>query len=145
MQVNVETAVIEGITTVSQAAREDGLTFAMAVAAMLLISPICWEHYLLLLLVPLAIVWIELPAALFARAAFLTIVAAFWVGYPLTWTAFGLNGRTATPIDSAGILSYQFYALLAFFALARMELMRLRGREILPGVAARANLHYLRW
>ncbi len=137
MQVNVETAVVEGITTVSQTAREDGLTFAMAVAAMLLISPICWEHYLLLLLVPLAIVWIELPAALFARAAFLTIVAAFWVGYPLTWTAFGLNGRTATPIDSAGILSYQFYALLAFFALARMELMSRRGREILPGVAAR--------
>ena len=51
---------------------------------------------------------------------FLTIVAAFWIGYPVTWTAFGLNGRTATPVDSLGILSYQFYALLGFFALTMM-------------------------
>jgi hypothetical protein len=94
------------------------LTFALAVTAMLLISPICWEHYLLLLLAPLAIVWMNLPASRFARAAFSMIVAAFWLGYPVTWTAFGLNGRTATPIDSLGILSYQFYALLGFFSLA---------------------------
>jgi hypothetical protein len=96
------------------------LTFALAVTAMLLVSPICWEHYLLLLLAPLAIVWMNLPASRFARTMFLTIVAAFWLGYPVTWTAFGLNGRMATPIDSLGILSYQFYALLGFFALALM-------------------------
>ncbi len=100
------------------------VTFALAVTAMLLVSPICWEHYLLLLLAPLAIVWMRLPASRFARAVFLTIVAAFWLGYPVTWTAFGLNGRTATPIDSIGVLSYQFYALLGFFALAMMELGR---------------------
>ncbi len=44
------------------------LTFAMAVTAMLLVSPVCWEHYLLLLLVPLAIVWTKLSASRLARA-----------------------------------------------------------------------------
>ncbi len=116
------------------------LTFALAVTAMLLVSPICWEHYLLLLLAPLAIVWMNLPASRFARTLFLTIVVAFWLGYPVTWTAFGLNGRTATPIDSLGILSYQFYALLGFFALALMILRRGGGPSLSPSTAARQTL-----
>ena len=80
------------------------LTFALAVTTMLLVSPICWEHYLLLLLVPLAVVWLELPPSRFARTLFLVIVAAFWMGYPMVWTAFGLNGRTAKPLHSRAAL-----------------------------------------
>jgi hypothetical protein len=108
--------------------RKNDLTFALAVTAMLLVSPICWEHYLLLLLVPLAVVWEELPAGRFARALFLVIVTAVWLGYPLVWTAFDLNGRTATPIDSLGVLSYQFYSLLGLVALILIEL----GTECRP-------------
>jgi Glycosyltransferase family 87 len=126
-------------TSLSEARKND-LTFAMAVTAMLLVSPICWEHYLLLLLAPLAIVWVELPASRSARAAPLTIMAAFWVGYPVTWTAFDLNVRTATPIDSIGILSYQFYALLGFLALTYVELMRRDGRDISSATATRRSL-----
>ena len=107
--------------------RKSDLTFALAVVAMLLVSPICWDHYLLLLLVPLAVVWIELPATWLARTLFLVIIAAFWLGYPLVWTAFDLNGRTATWGESAGVLSYQFYALLALVGLIVMEL-RQEGR-----------------
>lgn len=103
-------------------ARENDLTFAMAVTAMLLVSPICWEHYLLLLLAPLAIVWMELQPSRFARTAFVMVLAAFLVECPVTWTAFGLNGRTATPIDSISVLSYRFYALLVFFAVTMMSL-----------------------
>jgi len=102
--------------------RRSDLTFALAVTAMLLVSPICWEHYLLLLLVPLAVVWVQLPASRFARGLFLLIVAAIWLGYPLVWTVFDLNGRTAKPVHSLGVLSYQFYALLGLFALILMEL-----------------------
>jgi hypothetical protein len=50
------------------------LTFALAVTAMLLISPICWAHYLLLLLVPLGVVWTELAASRFERWAFLLVL-----------------------------------------------------------------------
>ena len=108
--------------------RQDDLTFSLAATAMLLVSPICWEHYLLLLLVPLAVVWVELPPTRFARALFLVILLAFWLGYPLMWTAFDLNGRTAKPLHSLTVLSYQFYALLAFFALVLLELRHGQGR-----------------
>lgn len=66
------------------------------------------------------------PAAWMARTLFLAIVAAFWLGYPLVWTAFGLNGRTATWIDSLGVLSHELYALLAFFGLI---VLMPRGQE----------------
>ena len=116
------------------------LTFALAATVMLLVSPICWEHYLLLMLAPLAIVWINLPASRFGRALFLAIVAAFWLGYPLTWTAFGLNGRVATPVHSLGILSYQFYALLGFFALVLMILRRGDPASVSASAEARQTL-----
>jgi hypothetical protein len=109
------------------------LTFALAVAAMLLVSLICWEHYLPLMLAPLAIVWVKLPPTRGARATFLVIVAAFWLGYPVTWTDFDLNGRAATPVDSIGILSYQFYALLVFCGLvARMVVPGNPSQRALP-------------
>ena len=44
--------------------RQD-LTFALTMTAMLLVSLICWGHYLLLLLVPLAVVWITFRALRF--------------------------------------------------------------------------------
>jgi Glycosyltransferase family 87 len=113
------------------------LTFALAATAMLLVSPICWDHYLLLLLVPLAVVWMQLPESWFARGIFLAIVIAFWVGYPVVWTTFDLNGRTARPIDSLGALSYQFYALLGFFALVLVELGIGNGRGALAQGAVR--------
>ena len=84
------------------AGRKRDLTFSLAVTAMLLVSPIAWEHYLLLLLVPLAVVWFQLPASLLARMLFLVIVAAFWLGYPLVWTVFTSTvGRPRGSIRSA--------------------------------------------
>jgi hypothetical protein len=97
------------------------LTYALAVTAMLLISPVCWDHYLLLLLIPLAIIWMELPASAYARALLLLSLLAIWLGYPVVWTLFDLNGRVATPIQSLAVLSYQFYALLGLFGLALFE------------------------
>jgi len=98
------------------------LTSSQAATAILLVSPICWDHYLLLMLVPLAVVWMELPASRFARVLYLVIVAASFMGYPLVWTAFGLNARKATPVESVGVLSYQYYALLGLFGLVLVEL-----------------------
>ncbi len=111
------------------------LTFALAVTAMLLVAPICRAHDLLLLLAPLAVIWMNLPATRFARVGFAMIVATFWLGYPVTWTAFDLNGWTATPGYSLGILSYRFYALLGFFALT----MTILGRKGDPGVSLEAG------
>jgi hypothetical protein len=115
------------------------LSFALAATAMLLVSPICWEHYLLLLLAPLAIAWMNLPGTRFARVAFSMVVVAFGIGYPVTWTAFGLNGRTATPVDALGILVYQFYALLGFFALTLTIARRGNGPDLSASAATRVH------
>jgi hypothetical protein len=96
---------------------------------MRLVSPICWDHHLLVLSVPLAVVWLELPASLFARAILIVIVAAFWAGYPTVWAAIDLNGRTATPVHSLGVLSYQFYPLCAFPGLILVELRKVDGER----------------
>src|SRR5262249_19572796 len=49
---------------------ERDLAFGLAVTAMLLVSPITWDHYLLLLLVPLAVTWVRLPESDAARIVF---------------------------------------------------------------------------
>lgn len=52
------------------------------------------------------------------------ILATCCLAYPMVWTAFGLENRIATPVDSIGLLSYQYYALLGFLAMVAMKLRR---------------------
>jgi hypothetical protein len=95
------------------------LAFSLAMTAMLLVSPITWDHYFLLLLVPLTIVWIRLPATGMARAVFTLIVVAFWLP-PRLLSRVLLQGEgtgIATPAQALSVLSLQFYALLALFLL----------------------------
>ena len=117
----ISSAIVVGVfawTVRDKRSREDGdMAFALAVTTMLLISPITWEHYFLLLLAPLAIFWLELPASKWIRLLFATIVMALWTSPALVWTVSGIGGRVARPIDNVTIISYQFYALLALLAL----------------------------
>ena len=114
-------ALVREVRRDSQGRRND-LTFGLAVTAMLLMSPFCWAHYFPLLLVPLTVVWMQLPPRLFGRTLFLLAVTALWLDYPLVCTAHGPYGRAATPVESLGVLSYRFYALLGFFVLVMVEL-----------------------
>lgn len=84
---------------------------------MLLVAPIVWQHYFLLLLLPLAIVWRDLPPSTPARAIFVAIILALGLWPERVWGVIGLVGHDALPIHALGVLSYQFYALLALFAL----------------------------
>ena len=45
---------------------------------MLLVSPITWDHYLLLFLVPISVMWICLPGLSDRESLFGTILIAFW-------------------------------------------------------------------
>ena len=104
------------------------LSFGLTLTAMLLISPITWDHYLLLLLLPLTMAWIHLPRSQGPRVLLVAIVVAFW-----TWPYFvfdltipgGIVNGTAYPIHTLTVGSYQCYALLALFALEIVELRRL--------------------
>jgi len=110
---------------------ERDLAFSLSLTAMLLVSPITWDHYLLLLSVPIAAAWICLPRSLGSKALFATILIAFW-SFPLLIEQLVLvEGQTlkvAYPLHTLTILSYQFYALVAFFILITVESLRLHNR-----------------
>lgn len=99
---------------------EEDRVFALSMTTMLLVSPLTWAHYLLLLLVPLALVWFWLPATTLARGAFLTILTLLWVTPGLLHQAFIPGGRLsgmATPVHTLALLSLQCYGLLGLFVL----------------------------
>jgi hypothetical protein len=99
------------------------LAFGLSVTAMLLISPITWDHYLLLLLVPWALVWVRVPRSATVRALFLACSAALWVLPSEVWRiaipATQIDGRlvwdVATPWQTLTVLSLQCYALVILF------------------------------
>ena len=108
---------------------------------MLLITPVCWEHYLLLLALPLALVWAGLGQSNLQRFAFLVLIAAVWVGPNELYRMGGVDllaewpdyqdvpPRTYVihrPLFPPLVLSVHFYALLALF----LWLVILLRREI---------------
>src|SRR5262249_44012360 len=100
---------------------------ALAGGGMLLVSPITWDHYLLLLLLPLAGFWGDLPRADGARFAFGALVAVCCVDPAVFIEHFmiltnagappGTPGWVAGPVQTLTALSVQTYALVGLFAL----------------------------
>jgi hypothetical protein len=100
--------------------REKDLAFGLAITGMLLVSPITWDHYFLLLLLPIAVVWRNLPARFSARFAFMGLVVILGMHPRALWSASapgGLLNGIASPGETLAALSLQCYALLAFFLL----------------------------
>jgi hypothetical protein len=96
-------------------ATED-LAFGTCVVAMLLVSPITWDHYLLFLLVPAA----ALAAWHRRRAPLLLLLAVFWFEPYAVWKIFwgpDFMTHVAGPAESVTLLSFQTYSLLALFVL----------------------------
>jgi hypothetical protein len=89
------------------------------VIAMILLSPVTWDHAGLLLLVPLALVWLWLPPSLPARALFVAIIMILWFYFPWLWKLVGLllPQGTAGPFQLLTVVALPCYALLALFAL----------------------------
>jgi hypothetical protein len=100
------------------------LAFGLALTAMLLVSPITWEHYFLLLLVPWFLVWVRLPSSALVRGLFMALTAAFWLDPSVLWEPWlpctVQNYRhvwgVATPVHTLTVLSLHCYALLGLFA-----------------------------
>jgi hypothetical protein len=101
--------------------------FGLALVAMLLVSPITWDHYFLLLLLPLAQVWRDVSGSGRGRIAFLVIVIVLCLNPVLVWPYFIAGGRghgIAQPGHSLTILAMQCYALVGLFV------MSLRGAAV---------------
>jgi hypothetical protein len=117
--------------------------FGLAVTGMLLVSPITWDHYFLLLVLPGALTWTGLPRHDAARLLFLVALLLLWVEPRLLYDLFIAGGYAdgmAYPVHTLCVLSLQLYALLALFGLQLAAMANASGRSATgcPGEAARA-------
>ena len=126
---------------------ERDLAFAASVLAMLLLSPTTWDHYWLMLFLPLAILWWRAQwqtatSWLFWSCTLLLVcVRPFWI-----WTLLGIeiprivDGRVsyvAQPLQSLLVFALPTYALLGLLVLA----LSLRAAQDSPDdVSAKTHL-----
>jgi hypothetical protein len=107
----------------AQTESEKNHAFGLSILAMLLVSPITWNHYLVLLLLPLMTVWSRLPSGFAWRASFLIVLIALGIDPSLLYKVIpgGFGVGFATPLHTFTILSVQFYGLIGLFALGLAE------------------------
>ncbi len=112
--------------------RDQDFAFGLSVTTMLLVSPITWDHYFLLLIIPLAILWVSLPETTTARVSFLAAILVLCLPPVPLWQRFipGGQGGVAHPAHTLTVLSYGLYGLLALFALGYMRLVRSTPNKI---------------
>lgn len=94
--------------------------FGLSLTAMLLISPVTWEHYFLLLFLPVTLVWVTLPE--FGPGRWLLGLAVVSLGMPLMTIGNivipgGFFAGTAGPAHTLLLLSLQMYGLLGLYVL----------------------------
>jgi hypothetical protein len=102
------------------------LGFGLSIIGMLLVSPITWDHYLLLLALPLVLLWRRLPASELVRGAFWFIVVIVWLPPQRIMEHLMILmdveqrpevGWIATPWETLTALSVHCYALVGLFGL----------------------------
>jgi hypothetical protein len=97
--------------------------FGLTLTAMLLISPVTWDHYPVLMLLPLATLWLRLPTTGPRRWLFRLALTIIWISPVIYWRLlapdllFDWMTQTATPLQSLTVLSLPFYALVALYGL----------------------------
>ena len=96
-------------------------SFALTMVAMLLVSPIAWDHYLVLLILPAVLFWNTLASS--SRPFFVCIAVLLLLHRYFYWTPLVCDPRedwtrlTAQTWQSLTGLSVHFYALAAWFIL----------------------------
>jgi hypothetical protein len=94
------------------------LGFSLVLAAMLLVSPVAWDHYFLLLFLPVILIWQRLQNIGPTRWLFAIIPAILSLNMGWYYQQLippGLNGGAAGPTQTLTVVALQFYALLALF------------------------------
>jgi hypothetical protein len=124
----VMTAILAGVTPRLRSRQDWDLLFALTVIGMLLVSPITWDHYLLLLALPAAVVWQRWPRGGMGREVMVLLLAMLWIearlvmehGLILLDAAHPANAYgnwIATPLETLTALSLPCYALVGLFVL----------------------------
>lgn len=110
-------------------ARQRDAAFGLTITAMLLVSPFTWEHYLLLLLLPLWLVAQE-PMGKGMALAFALVLVGLWVNPAFFWewsVPPGFGKVVAQPWQVLTLIGVKFYAVLGLFVLQGIGLIR-QGR-----------------
>jgi hypothetical protein len=108
---------------------EMDMAFGACIVAMLLVSPITWDHYFLLMILTWAILWRYLNQQLIDRCWIFTSIIVLatlrpgWIWDPVIGgpelVFFGdAEPAVAQPIHVLTVISYQFYMLVALFLYA---------------------------
>jgi hypothetical protein len=109
--------------------------FGLAVTGMLLISPITWDHSLLLLLLPISILLHDPPRSEVAKGLLVVALGAIWfLGQRLVCAWLipgGLVAGFATPAHTLTVLAYPSYALATLFVIEAI-----RARSSAPALQA---------
>src|SRR5579875_85943 len=109
--------------------------FALTIIGMLMVSPITWDHYLLLLILPVAVLWQRLPRGGVGREVVVLLLAVLWIeprmvmehGLILLDAAHPANDHyrwIATPLETLTALSIPSYALVGLFVLTLLAVGR---------------------
>jgi hypothetical protein len=112
---------------------EEDLAFGMAVVAMLLVAPITWDHYFLLLLVPVALVATRLRRLGGWIWLFFLCLVPLWLPPHWLYKPFRLSSESfvqpARPWQVLTALSLQCYALVGLFAVLTAAAWRERRSQ----------------
>lgn len=116
-----EAAILAGLWFKTRRNRIDAATdqvFSLWLVGMLLLSPITWDHSLLLLSLPLIWLWKVNAGNLAGRLATFLLAAIFSINYQGEWLARMREGTLPTPLGPLEVLtcgSAIFYALAVLF------------------------------
>jgi hypothetical protein len=115
--------------------------FGAAVTGMLLLSPITWDYAFLLLLVPVAALWLDPPRSEPTKLLLILSLAALWFWQkPLCQVVIpgGISQGVSSPLHTLTILSYPCYSLLIVLILGVAKATHGPQGEVHVGVGRRA-------
>ncbi len=99
---------------------DEDACFALGLVSMLIVSPITWDHYFLLLLLPIALVWQRLPPLELCQWTFAGVLLVLWLKPKLVMEHFLIlcdaefrdGAWQAAPLDSLVGLSMPLWAMV---------------------------------
>jgi len=108
------------------------LAFGLCLIGALLLSPLAWTHYVVLLFLPLFLLWRRMRLeSLPVRILFVICVAILWINPIFVWSLWIPEVRkppiwaaSAQPWQLLAGVSVPFYALLAIFVLTAVTILR---------------------
>jgi hypothetical protein len=133
------TAVVAGVVWRARSQAECDRAFGVAVTGMLLVSPITWDHYFLLLLLPAVLLALTLRGAGVRWYALCGCLIVLWLTPELYYrlaAVFHPAGAAAQPWQTLTVLSLQTYALAGLFLLGATSV---QDAEAYPAAAEQGD------